>query len=63
MEVLAAWVSGEKNIVPFGGPDGGDGGNGGSIIIRGIDSLNTLADFRNKSMFTAENGEPGCSRK
>ena len=39
-----------EKYIPFGGPDGGDGGNGGSIIIRGTDSLNTLADFRNKSI-------------
>ena len=40
-----------EKYIPYGGPDGGDGGNGGSIIIRGTDSLNTLADFRNKSIF------------
>ena len=51
-----------EKYIPFGGPDGGDGGNGGSIIIRGTDSLNTLADFRNKSIFTAENGKAGGSR-
>ena len=45
-----------EKYIPFGGPDGGDGGNGGSIIIRGTDNLNTLADFRNKSIFAAENG-------
>ena len=51
-----------EKYIPFGGPDGGDGGNGGSVIIRGTDSLNTLADFRNKSIFTAENGKAGGSR-
>ena len=51
-----------EKYIPFGGPDGGDGGDGGSIIIRGTDSLNTLADFRNKSIFTAENGKAGGSR-
>ena len=51
-----------EKYIPFGGPDGGDGGNGGSIIIRGTDNLNTLADFRNKSIFAAENGKAGGSR-
>ena len=51
-----------EKYIPFGGPDGGDGGNGGSIIIRGTDSLNTLADFRNKSIFAAENGKAGGSK-
>ena len=51
-----------EKYIPFGGPDGGDGGNGGSIIIRGTDSLNTLADFKNKSIFSAENGKAGGSR-
>ena len=51
-----------EKFIEFGGPDGGDGGNGGSIIIRGTDSLNTLADFRNKNIFAAENGKAGGSR-
>lgn len=51
-----------EKYIPFGGPDGGDGGNGGSIIVRATDSLNTLADFRNKSIFSAENGKAGGSK-
>jgi len=51
-----------EKYIPFGGPDGGDGGNGGSIIVKATDSLNTLADFRNKSIFTAENGKSGGSK-
>tara|TARA_B100000586_G_scaffold7740_1_gene5340 strand:- start:782 stop:1780 length:999 start_codon:yes stop_codon:yes gene_type:complete len=48
-----------EKYIPFGGPDGGDGGDGGSIIIEARDGLNTLADFRNKSKFIAQNGKPG----
>tara|TARA_B100000035_G_scaffold314641_1_gene331546 strand:- start:1399 stop:2409 length:1011 start_codon:yes stop_codon:yes gene_type:complete len=51
-----------EKYIPFGGPDGGDGGNGGSVIIKATDSLNTLADFRNKSLFVAENGKAGGSK-
>ena len=51
-----------EKYIPFGGPDGGDGGTGGSIILKGTDSLNTLADFKNKSIFKAENGQPGGSK-
>jgi len=48
-----------EKYIPFGGPDGGDGGDGGSIIIEARDGLNTLADFRNKSKFIAQNGKSG----
>jgi GTPase len=48
-----------EKYIPFGGPDGGDGGDGGSIIIEAKDGLDTLADFRNKSKFIAQNGKSG----
>ena len=48
-----------EKYIPFGGPDGGDGGDGGSIIIEARDGLDTLADFRNKSKFIAQNGKSG----
>tara|TARA_Y100000768_G_scaffold387553_1_gene379244 strand:+ start:3562 stop:4578 length:1017 start_codon:yes stop_codon:yes gene_type:complete len=51
-----------EKYIPFGGPDGGDGGDGGSVVIRATDGLNTLADFRNKSLFKAENGKSGGSK-
>tara|TARA_B100000902_G_C27251317_1_gene885437 strand:+ start:130 stop:1146 length:1017 start_codon:yes stop_codon:yes gene_type:complete len=51
-----------EKYIPFGGPDGGDGGDGGSVIIRATDGLNTLADFKNKSLFKAENGKSGGSK-
>ncbi len=51
-----------EKFVPKGGPDGGDGGDGGDVIIRGKRDLATLADFRYKRHYKAENGKPGSGR-
>lgn len=51
-----------EKYVPRGGPDGGDGGDGGSIYLVVDEGLNTLADFRYKRLFKAENGQPGAGR-
>ncbi|MBS83253.1 MAG: GTPase ObgE [Gammaproteobacteria bacterium] len=51
-----------EKYIPFGGPDGGDGGDGGCVILKAKNGLNTLADFRNKSKFIAENGKAGGSK-
>lgn len=48
-----------ENNIPFGGPDGGNGGQGGDIIIRCVDGLNTLIDYRYKQCFIAEKGKRG----
>jgi len=48
-----------EKFVPFGGPDGGDGGTGGSVYVRAIEGLNTLADFRFARTYKAKNGESG----
>ena len=48
-----------EKFVPLGGPDGGDGGHGGSVYLRAVSGINTLADFRIERTFKAGNGEPG----
>lgn len=48
-----------EKYVASGGPDGGDGGKGGDIIFVADDHLATLADFRYKRKYTAENGANG----
>ncbi len=48
--------------VPKGGPDGGDGGDGGSVVFEADEGLNTLLDFRGRTLFSAKDGEPGGQR-
>ncbi len=56
-----------EKYVAAGGPDGGDGGRGGDIVFQVDDNLSTLADFRYKRKYVAENGQNGgagrCSGK
>ena len=51
-----------EKYIEFGGPDGGDGGDGGNIYLKGTKNLNTLADFRTKKKFNAQNGENGMGK-
>jgi GTP-binding protein len=48
-----------EKFVPFGGPDGGDGGLGGSVYLRAVEGMNTLADFRISRTYRGQNGEGG----
>lgn len=48
-----------EKFVPRGGPSGGDGGRGGHIYMESTDQLNTLLDFKYKSLFKADRGEHG----
>ena len=49
--------------MPAGGPDGGDGGKGGDIVFVIDPEVNTLADFKFKRKYFAENGEDGRGKK
>ena len=51
-----------EKYIEFGGPDGGDGGDGENIYLKGTKNLNTLADFRTKKKFDAQNGENGMGK-
>jgi GTPase len=52
-----------EKFIPFGGPDGGDGGDGGNVWLIADAGLNTLADFRRRRRFRADNGAPGAGSK
>lgn len=51
-----------EKFVPFGGPDGGDGGHGGSVYLRAVGGINTLADFRVERTYKAQPGEGGAGQ-
>ncbi len=48
-----------EKFVPFGGPDGGDGGHGGSVWLKAVPGINTLADFRVERTYRAPHGTAG----
>lgn len=48
-----------EKFEPFGGPNGGDGGKGGDVIVCADDNISDLIAYRYKSIYKAENGEPG----
>jgi GTPase len=50
-----------EKYVPKGGPNGGDGGKGASIILKASRHLQTLMDFRYKTIYKAPKGEAGMS--
>jgi GTP-binding protein len=52
-----------EKYVEFGGPDGGNGGKGGDVIVRCVDGLNTLIDYRYKQHFKAGTGTHGMGRQ
>ena len=52
-----------EKFIASGGPDGGDGGKGGDVVFVADDHLSTLADFRYKSKYTAENGANGSGNR
>ncbi len=50
----------EKHI-PNGGPNGGNGGDGGDVYLFADKNLNTLIDYRFRTIFRAEHGQSGKS--
>ena len=48
-----------EKYVSRGGPDGGDGGRGGDLILKVEKRLNTLAAFRHKTRYIAQDGLRG----
>ncbi|MGA0790392.1 MAG: Obg family GTPase CgtA [Pelagibacteraceae bacterium] len=50
-----------EKFIEYGGPNGGDGGDGGSVILKAVNGLNTLIDFRFAQHFKSENGDKGGS--
>lgn len=51
-----------EKFIDKGGPDGGDGGDGGDVILKVDEGLNTLADFRYKNFYEAEDGKNGSGK-
>jgi GTP-binding protein len=51
-----------EKYIEFGGPDGGDGGRGGHVIVKCVDGLNTLIDYRYVQHFKAKTGIHGMGR-
>lgn len=52
-----------EKFIASGGPDGGDGGRGGNIVFQVDDNLSTLADFRYKRKYIAQNGGDGMGKR
>jgi len=48
-----------EKYVTRGGPDGGDGGRGGDVILEVMQTKNTLAEFRHKARYFADDGKAG----
>jgi GTP-binding protein len=48
-----------EKYIPRGGPDGGNGGRGGDVVFVAISGMNTLAAFKRKRHFFADEGKNG----
>jgi GTP-binding protein len=51
-----------EKFVEFGGPNGGNGGRGGDVVIKCVDGLNTLIDYRFQQHFKAATGTHGMGK-
>ncbi|PZV12767.1 MAG: GTPase ObgE [Leptolyngbya sp.] len=52
-----------EKYVPAGGPSGGTGGRGGSVIVKAVENLQTLLDFRYNRLYKADDGVRGGPNK
>ena len=52
-----------EKFAEFGGPDGGDGGRRGDIVLRCVENLNTLIDYRYRQHLRAKSGKGGAGRQ
>ena len=51
-----------EKFLEFGGPNGGNGGRGGDVIIRCVNGLNTLIDYRYQQHYKAATGTHGMGK-
>jgi GTP-binding protein len=51
-----------EKFLEFGGPNGGNGGRGGDVIVRCVDGLNTLIDYRFQQHYKADTGHHGMGK-
>jgi len=51
-----------EKFLEFGGPNGGNGGRGGDVIIKCVDGLNTLIDYRYQQHHKAGTGTHGMGK-
>ena len=52
-----------EKFIEYGGPDGGDGGAGGSVVLKSVQNLNTLIDYRYQQHHKAQRGDNGSGKK
>ncbi len=52
-----------EKFIEYGGPDGGDGGSGGSVVLKSVQNLNTLIDYRYQQHHKAQRGDNGSGKK
>ena len=48
-----------QKYAPTGGPDGGNGGKGGDVVFEATERAHTLLDYRYRSQYAADHGQPG----